>query len=334
MPRISLIIPYYNHAPVLPRLLRSIAAQSIAGSLEVIIVDDASDMPCVEAAAAFPSLDIRVIRLPERVYAKNARLAGMEAAEGDIIAFADADDTLWGTEALEKNADVLLEQNADIVHFPCVQVDAELREVAPYTNDRPLAPLLEGRAIFDALVKNRVRAGTVWSKLYSRRLVRKIAEPARRIRVRRREDVMFNLLFFWHARIYVAGTHVGYGHHYVDKNVLKAGGRAASCWHMLHDLLPYLEAQGCSANEAASLRSGLTRFMWLNLRLFHEKYGHRPGMPPSPAMIAELMEHMDAHNAAAMLEQHAACYPPHSFRVWRWLFTKNIRALCKKFAIV
>jgi len=302
-PLISLIIPCHNHAGVLPRLLSSIAAQSIAGKMEVIIVDDASDMPCAEAIAAFPDLNIRVIRLPERVYTKSARLLGMEAARGEVMAFADADDTLWGTEALEKNVRLLLEQDADIVHFPCVEVDVDLRCLRPYDTGRPLPPLLENRDIFSALVKNRVKAAPVWSKLYTRRLVQKVLEPARAVRVRRyREDVLLSLLFFWHSRKYLASPHIGYGHYAVNKDEFKAGGRAASCWHMLQDLLPWLESRGCLAGDIASLRRGLTRFMRKNLCILYKQYGARLGETPPASMLAELAEHMDTADARRLLQ--------------------------------
>ena len=268
-PLVSLIIPCRNHGEVLPGLLRSVASQSIAAEMEILIVDDCSDIPCTAAARAFPDLNIRVIRPPERVYMKGARLLGMEAAQGEVIAFADADDLLWGTEALEKNVRLLREAKADIVHFPCVEVNADYLYLREHPSDRPLAPVLEGKAIFSALVRQGIRGRTVWSRLYSRHLALKILEAARPVRVRNgREDVMFNLLFFLHARKYVTSPHTGYAWCAKRRNQVKSWRWASSSWYMLHDLVPYIEAHGTPAHETALLRQDMRTRQREQMRLF------------------------------------------------------------------
>ena len=287
-PLVSLIIPCRNHSGVLPGLLQSVAAQSMAADIEILIVDDCSDIPCTEAAAAFPKLNIRVLRPPERVYAKGARLLGMEAAQGDIIAFADADDILWGTEALEKNAGLLREEQADIVHFPCVEVNAEYLYQREHPSDEPLAPVLEGKAIFSALVQQGIHGRTVWSRLYSRHLVLRILEAARPVRVRYGgEDTMFNLLFFLHARKYVSSPHTGYGWRAKRRNQAKSWRWASSRWYILHDLVPYLEAHGAPAHETALLRQDLRTHQREQMRLVCKDM-----MPEYPRLTNATMENL------------------------------------------
>jgi hypothetical protein len=268
-PLVSLIIPCRKHDEVLPVLLRSVADQTIASDTEILIVDDCSDVPCTKSPDAFPELNIRILRASERVYAKGARILGMEAARGEVIAFADADDMLWGTQALERNARLLLEQGADIVHFPCVEVSLDYRYVRECVAGRPLGSVLEGKAIFSALVRQGVRACTVWSKMYSRRLALEVVEAARPMPIRNgREDVMYNLLFFLHARKYIASPHTGYGWRVEYKDQAKAWRRASASWYMLRELLPYLTTHGATPRETALLRGGLRRFLHKQMRLF------------------------------------------------------------------
>ncbi|MDR1660320.1 MAG: glycosyltransferase family 2 protein, partial [Desulfovibrio sp.] len=297
-PLVSLIVPCRNHNETLPALLRSVADQSIVSDTEILIVDDFSDVPCAKAPAAFPDLKIRILRTSERVYVKEARILGMEAARGEVIAFADADDTLWGTQALERNARFLLEQGADIAHFPCVEVNPDYRYVRECVAGRPLAPVLEGKAIFSALVRQGVRACTVWSKMYSRRLALEVLEAARPMPIRNgREDVMYNLLFFLHARKYVASPHTGYGWRVEYKDQAKAWRRASSCWYMLRDLLPYLETHGATPREAALLQGGLRRFLRKQMRLFCK--GVMNDYPRlSDAKLENLLEDADFQSAA------------------------------------
>lgn len=309
MTLISLIIPFYNHKAGLPRLLESVVAQSAANECEVLLIDDCSDESCEDVVAAYRTrgLDVRAIRLPERGYTKAARLRGLEEAKGDVIAFADADDTLWGTTALEHNARLLLAEDADIVHFPCVAINGDHAYMGEYEPVRPLASRLQGRAIFSALIRNRVRCPTVWCKLYSRRLARRVIEPARAVRVRRyREDVVLTTLFFLHAERYIGSDMPGYGHRAVDKNTLKAAGRVASCWYMLQDLMPYLERHAVPEHEQNVFRRGLVRLMRDNMQIWC-RAALADGYPrPSDHMVADFLNHAQWRDVVAMLRFLAA----------------------------
>ncbi|MGE5175962.1 MAG: glycosyltransferase family 2 protein, partial [Hyphomicrobiales bacterium] len=52
MKRVSVVIPAYNEAALLPACLDSLAAQDYAGAIEVIVVDNASDDATPAIAAA------------------------------------------------------------------------------------------------------------------------------------------------------------------------------------------------------------------------------------------------------------------------------------------
>jgi len=89
-PFMSVIVPVYQGARVLPRCLAALRASEMpAGSWELIVVDDASTDATALVAAEFADA---VIRLPDRprgpAYARNR---GVEVARGEIVVFIDAD---------------------------------------------------------------------------------------------------------------------------------------------------------------------------------------------------------------------------------------------------
>jgi len=88
-PRISLIIPAYNEAQLLPRLLDSVDAARAAygGAVEVIVADNASTDATPEIAR---QRGCRVVAIAKRAIAA-ARNGGAAAARGEIVAFTDAD---------------------------------------------------------------------------------------------------------------------------------------------------------------------------------------------------------------------------------------------------
>lgn len=93
-PLVSVIVPVYNAADYLRYCVDSILGQSHA-NLEVILVDDGatdeSPAICDEYAAHDPR--VRVIHQPNGGIAR-AQNAGLDAAHGEFIAFADNDDIL------------------------------------------------------------------------------------------------------------------------------------------------------------------------------------------------------------------------------------------------
>ncbi len=111
--KVSLIIPVYNAEATLPALLRSVAAQTFR-DFELVFVDDGCTdrtPDILQEFAAGSALPCRIIRQENRGVAA-ARNRGLEAATGEYIGFADADDTL-DAQALEKA--MLSADDADIV---------------------------------------------------------------------------------------------------------------------------------------------------------------------------------------------------------------------------
>lgn len=93
--RVSVIIPTYNRADLLPATLAAIRAQTLPPA-EIIVIDDGSTDATPALLAATP--DIRVIRVPNGgdLVARNV---GLAAASAPYVAFCDSDD-LWRPEFL------------------------------------------------------------------------------------------------------------------------------------------------------------------------------------------------------------------------------------------
>jgi glycosyltransferase involved in cell wall biosynthesis len=90
-PRVSAVIPTYNHACYVPGAVESVLAQSF-DDLEVVVVDDGSTDETADVLRRLGER-IRYIPLGHRGLAA-ARNAGIRAARGRYVAFLDADD-LW-----------------------------------------------------------------------------------------------------------------------------------------------------------------------------------------------------------------------------------------------
>lgn len=86
-PRVSVIVPVYNDPDGIRRMLDALAHQTY-DAMQVVVVDNGSKPPLVELACGHR--DLKIVRCPTPgAYA--ARNAGSREADGDILAFTDAD---------------------------------------------------------------------------------------------------------------------------------------------------------------------------------------------------------------------------------------------------
>ncbi len=101
-PLVSVVIPFYNRAEVLPRAVESALAQSHPRT-EILLSDDGSTDGATDAAAAYARQHANVIHLRADVNRGSAAARNMaiNAAKGDYIAFLDSDD-LWYPKKLER----------------------------------------------------------------------------------------------------------------------------------------------------------------------------------------------------------------------------------------
>lgn len=89
-PRVTVVVPTRNRARSLSSLLDALARQT-EQSVEVVVVDDASNDETPSLLAAWQGEGRRFIRLDRPSGSYAARNAGWQAARGEIIAFTDDD---------------------------------------------------------------------------------------------------------------------------------------------------------------------------------------------------------------------------------------------------
>lgn len=88
---VSVVVPIYNRAHLVPRVIGSILAQTYR-NLDVVIVDDCSTDDIEGAVAALADPRVRLIRRERNGGAGACRNTGIDAARADWIAFHDSDD--------------------------------------------------------------------------------------------------------------------------------------------------------------------------------------------------------------------------------------------------
>ena len=93
LPRLSVIVPNYNHARFLPNCLEAILRQS-EQPFEIIVIDDASTDNSVEVIEAFTKRSpiIRFYRHDQNRGVVSGMNRGLELARGDYVYYAAADD--------------------------------------------------------------------------------------------------------------------------------------------------------------------------------------------------------------------------------------------------
>lgn len=110
-PLVSIIIPVFNAELYVAEAINSVLSQS--GSVEVVVVDDASTDGTAEILQSFGDR-IKVVSLPKNRGTATARNAGIQQAQGSFIGFLDADDR-WFPNVLEHLLSPLESEEYDFV---------------------------------------------------------------------------------------------------------------------------------------------------------------------------------------------------------------------------
>ena len=250
-PAVSIVTPNRNSGHTLPRLFDSILRQSLK-DVEVVLVDDASDAGYSEVLEQYRNkgLSINFVPSATRLYTKNARLAGVRAAKAEIIAFADADDMLWDTNALEENVALYHRYGADVVQFRTVHTDDAGNYLSYRDCGDPLAPELTGTEIFSTFIRQRKKSYSLCNKLYSRACWLKIMDVVAASKViRYSEDIFMTSLYMFHARRYIGSENIGYGYYFEEKRHKESAERAICSLFILQELLPYFSAHECPQDD-------------------------------------------------------------------------------------
>ncbi len=150
MVSVSVIIPTYNRASVLPRAVQSVLNQTFQ-DFEIVIVDDGSTDETRDVIESFTDRRIESIHFSNNKGANAARNAGIQAANGEYIAFLDADDE-WRPQKLKRQRNVFKDASKSIglVYTGIVRKgtdDEIISRSCPEREGKVLAPLLKGNFI-------------------------------------------------------------------------------------------------------------------------------------------------------------------------------------------
>lgn len=104
MKKVSVIIPVYNAEKYIAATVKSVFSQTYK-NFEIIIIDDGTPDNSVKICQQFNDSRIKIIHQRNRGL-PGARNTGIRHAQGDYLAFLDADD-IWLPEKLEKHVEHL-----------------------------------------------------------------------------------------------------------------------------------------------------------------------------------------------------------------------------------
>jgi CDP-glycerol glycerophosphotransferase len=164
-PRVSVVVPFYNTVDLLGECLASIAAQTMS-DLQVLMVDDGSTdgSPAIAKAQAAADDRFTLITVPNGGPGA-ARNHGIAAAEGEYLAFVDADDVL-PPDAYEKLLATIEDGSSDFISGGVLRL----------TGDGLVPSGLHDQAIKARKLKTHLSASrellydiSVWNKLFRRK---------------------------------------------------------------------------------------------------------------------------------------------------------------------
>lgn len=135
-PLVSVIIPTFNRAYVLPRAVESVLKQDFK-EFEIIIVDDASNDDTQKTVHGFDDSRIKYIRLVQNLGAAAARNAGIAASRGRYIAFQDSDN-VWIEGKLKKQMEIFtqLPERVGVLYSCILRIGKNRRELVPGIKDK------------------------------------------------------------------------------------------------------------------------------------------------------------------------------------------------------
>lgn len=207
-PLISVIIPIYKVEDYVRPCVRSVLNQSYT-NLEVILVDDGSPDNCGAICDEFAALDERVVVMHKpNGGLSDARNAGLDIAQGELVAFLDGDD-LAHRDWLLTLYQSLKEHNAEVA-FCDYQIVRENDFDVNKESQASRTELLEGLAMLYTLYEpNWVPKNiVVWNKLYKREIFENLRFPVGKVH----EDEFIYLSLYAEPRRIVYTDFVGIGY--------------------------------------------------------------------------------------------------------------------------
>lgn len=206
--KVSIIVPVYNTQKYLERCITSLIRQTLR-EIEIILVDDGSVEECAKLCDAWKAKDrrIRVIHKQNEGlgYARNT---GIEAAQGEYLAFVDSDDYV-DVSMYEKLYQKAKAEHTELVVGGYWKVYKNGNREACRNIGIPQS--VEGKQVITVLLANMLGSPpsypsddyigmSVWKNLYSTELLRRydIRFPSEREYIS--EDIIFHIELLHHVK--------------------------------------------------------------------------------------------------------------------------------------
>ncbi len=114
MKKITAIIPTYNSAKYITEAIDSVLNQTYA-NIEIIVVDDGSTDNTENILSNYVNKNKIIYVKKKNGGPGSARNLGIKLANGEYIAFLDADD-MWEKNKIEKQLSMALSSSSDLVY--------------------------------------------------------------------------------------------------------------------------------------------------------------------------------------------------------------------------
>lgn len=193
--KFSIIIPIYNRSFFIDKTLSSLLDQTYT-DIEIICVDDCSTDESLQKINSYTVKDkrIKVVTHSKNLGPHCARQTGVSNASGDYILFLDCDDALE-VSACASLYDILSKTDYDVLEFAYRHKNAK-------TVSLPV-PSITIDNLFDSLVyfKN-PRAGTVWNKVYKKKLLQEAFSKMQSFYSVMGEDLYESVVIAYYAKSY------------------------------------------------------------------------------------------------------------------------------------
>lgn len=258
-PILSVIVTNYNYTHCLPNLFNSLLKQTFK-DFEVIFVDDCSNESPLGLIQEYQNsgLNIKYIEHDERKYFKNSLLDGIKASNGEIISFIDGDDFILNNYHFDIHTALMLETDADIVHFSAKVIDETGEEIPGVWQNQCLSETLYGPDIFDKLTETdagKLLCMGMWDKFYRKSLFERCMESLENSRIKLGSmDTFFNLYLIPLANKYVGTNIPVYGYVREKRGAKKIRASIFTLYSIYTETIPFLVAQNCDKYILSKIR--------------------------------------------------------------------------------
>ena len=190
---VSIIVPFYNSRRYLNRAINSILSQTYK-EIELILVNDGSSDESVQVCEDYLERDERVVLINKaNEGVDKSRFDGLKIANGEYVAFIDADDWLE-PDALSSMMAIMNDDYYDYIQVSSYKCLGPIRRIRPLPFSGCISlPVLFEKYYISFFGWNLLPV-SIWGKLYRREVIKKAGLAPSGFAMG--EDLIFNMHLF------------------------------------------------------------------------------------------------------------------------------------------